>query len=255
MKLRIKNMVVLGIQADNPIYTPPKKNTQEDKNTIDDDIDMDAKDDNVNSSSLKQLTMYLDYENNSNNIVTVGTDDCKFYYSEKQIPSPYTINIPIIKLQPKQKFKMSAITVLGIEHLSSIYSPVSIFTYKQLDENNFRVMLESRGQLTEKQILQYAYDNIKMMLQVFLSLVPNRTDISGKLMMMNGEHTIGNIISEGLQSHKLVKFGGYNAPHLLDQKIIFEYELVKEHDIKDIMSDIVEKYIDIFTNINNLIHQ
>jgi DNA-directed RNA polymerase subunit L len=256
MKLRIKNIPVFGIYSDNPIYTPPIKDKKEEKLEENDlnDLDINPEEANVNSSSLKLLTMYLDYYNNTDEIVTVGTDDCKFYYIEKQINSPYSKNIPIIKLQPKQKFKMSAITELGIEESSSIYSPVSIFTYKQITDDHFLIMIESRGQLDEKKIFQYAFDNIKMMLDNFLQLIPDKNDISGKFQMNNGDHTLGNLISEGLQTHKKIKFGGYNCPHLLDKKIIFHYELNEDKfNIKDIMTEIVSNYQEVFYKINKLV--
>jgi DNA-directed RNA polymerase subunit L len=255
MKLRINNLPVFGIYADNPIYIPKIK-TDVIKEDIElDDIEMESKQDDINSSSLKLLTMYVDYVNNTNEIITVGTNDCKFYYAQKHINSPYSTNIPIIKLQPKQQFKMSAITELGIEESSSIYSAVSIFTYKMLSDTKYRVILESRGQLDEKMILQYTFDNIKMILTNFLELIPDKTDISGKLLMNNADHTIGNLISEGLQKHPKIKFGGYNAPHLLDKKIIFHYELKEANNIKTIMKDIVEDYLDIFTQINKLVQK
>jgi DNA-directed RNA polymerase alpha subunit len=85
MHNRIKNLPVFGIYSDNPIYTAPKQNI---KKEVDDEgleeIEINAENEDINSSSLKQLTMYVDYINNSNDIVTVGTNDCKFYYSEKK---------------------------------------------------------------------------------------------------------------------------------------------------------------------------
>jgi DNA-directed RNA polymerase subunit L len=257
MKLRISNMPVFGIAAENPIFTPPKKTIVKedvgDVGDIDINVNYGSNDDVVNSSSLKLLTMYVDYVNKTNEIITVGTDDCKFYFAEKQIPSPYSINIPIIKLQTKQKIKLSAITELGIEETSSIYSPVSIFTYKKIAEDNYIVTIESRGQLDEKKIFQYAHDNIKMMLDNFLQLIPDKEDISGKLLMTNADHTIGNLISEGLQEHKKVKFAGYNSPHLLDKKIVFHYELTEKMNIKDIITEIVKDYIELFYDINKKI--
>jgi DNA-directed RNA polymerase subunit L len=260
MKLRISNMPVFGIHSDNPIYTPLVKEVKEKEEMNDlNDLDINPQDDiaNINSSSLKLLTMYLDYYNNTEETIIVGTDDCKFYYIEKQISSPYPKNIPIIKLQPKQKFKMSAITEMGIEEKSSIYSPVSIFAYKQISEDNFLVMIESRGQLDEKKIIQYAYDNIKMILDNFLQLILDidiYNNISGKIQMNNGDHTLGNLIAEGLQSHKKIKFAGYNCPHLLDKKIIFNYELnEKSSDIKEIIKEIVKNYHDVFYKINKTV--
>lgn len=265
MKLRISNMPVFGIHSDNPIYVPPVKDKEKDKDENENndlnDIDINPQDDIVNSSSLKLLTMYLDYYNNTDEIVTVGTNNCKFYYIEKQIPSPYPKNIPLIKLQPKQKFKMSAITELGIEEKNSIYSPVSIFSYKQITDDHFLVMMESRGQLDEKKIIQYAYDNIKMMLDNFLQLIldidSTIDNLSGKIQMNDGDHTMGNLIADGLQTHKNIKFAGYNCPHLLDKKIVFHYEInenkSKEINITNIIKEVVKNYHDIFFKINKIV--
>ena len=41
----------------------------------------------------------LSFSTPLSNIITVGTNDCKFYYKEKEIESPYKINVPLIKLQ------------------------------------------------------------------------------------------------------------------------------------------------------------
>jgi DNA-directed RNA polymerase subunit L len=262
MKVRISNMPVYGIHSDNPIFVPIKKEEKDLKEVEKDelnDVELSYNPDSINekfnSNSLKLLTMYVDYVNNTEEIITVGTNDCKFYYAEKQISTPYPTNIPIIKLQPKQKIKLSAITELGTEDINTIFSAVSIFAYKMLSETEYTVAIESRGQLNEKTILQYAYDNIKMMLDNFLTLIPDKDDISGKLLMNNTEHTIGNLISDGLQKHKKVKFGGYNCPHLLDKKIIFHYELNEKYNIKEIMTDIVNEYQETFKHLNKLIQE
>jgi len=261
MKLRLINLPVLGIATDNMIYTKIEDKIEEELEEGDgfDNIDMTANDSNVNSSSLKQLTMYLDKVNTTNEIVTVGTDDCKFYYMEKQIESPYKLpycnNIPIIKLQPNQKIKLSAITHLGIENESSIHSAVSIFSYKMLDDTSYNMFLESRRQLDEKTILNYTYHNIINLLNKFIELIPNSTNIAGKILVNDGDHTLGTLIAAGLQTHKKVKFGGYNMPHLLDNKILFHYELYKEDDIKEILQDIVDKYKKIFSTIDKLIEK
>jgi DNA-directed RNA polymerase subunit L len=258
MKLRINNLPVLGITTDNPIYTKKEVIIKEDNEM--DDIDMSTNED-INSSSLKQLTMYLDKINTTTEIITIGTDDCKFYFMEKQIESPYKLpycgNIPLIKLQPTQKIKLSAITSLGIENESSIYSAVSIFSYQMIGES-YTIALESRGQLDEKTILNYTCINIINILDHFiekLSLQEISTNVIGKILVIDSDHTLGTLIASGLQNHKKIKFAGYNMPHLLDQTISFDYEMYKEDNIKDILVEIVSEYKKIFNTIDNLIQK
>ena len=259
IKLRLENMPVIGIKSDSSIFTSIKKKTVE-KEEIDimmeqDDIEMDSPED-LNSSSLKQLTMYVDITNTKDTIITVGTDDCSFYLNEKQIDSPYKKNTQIINLQPKQKIKLAAITEIGTEEISAIFSPVSIFSYKMIDPTTYDVFIESRGQLDEKTLLIYIYDNIINMLNKFIILLESTVDIrdiSGKILVDDADHTIGTLIADGLTNHKKVKFAGYNMPHLLDKKILFHYELYKKNIIYIIIKEIVDMYIETFTTINDLI--
>ena len=256
MKLRLRNMPVYGIGADSHIYIKKKvEEVVEEETNMEIINDIDTNTTNVlNSSSLKQLTMYLDYTNNTSNIVTVGTDDCKFYYMEKHIESPYKSplcgNVPIIKLQPKQKIKLSAITELGIEDMSAMYSAVSIFTFKIIDDTTYDMAVESRGQLDEIIILKYAMLILNDILEKFINLIPDNNNISGKLLLDESDHTLGTMISEGLQNHKKIKFAGYNMPHPLEQKVLFHYEMLKEDNIKDIMQDVVDYYKKIFSTIH-----
>jgi len=255
LKLRLSNLPVIGITTDTPIYIK-KETVVVEQDSIMDDISMNT-DEQLNSSSLKQLTMYLTKTNNTTEIMTVGTDDCKFYYMEKQIDSPYMPpycgNIPIIKLQPKQEIKLSAITKLGIENENAIFSPASICSFNMINDNTYDVALESRGQLDEVTILNYAYENIINLFDKLMDIMPDDNNINGKISIKDSDHTIGALIASGLQNHKKVKFGGYNMPHLLDNTILVHYELVEALNIKDILQEIVDKYKKIFNTINNLI--
>ena len=129
MKLRLKNIPVWGISNTIDKFTqeikPQMNNVLEEDGLndvpIDDDIDLEN-DSNVNTSSLNQLTMYVDYKNTENTIITVTTNEAKFYHSNINIQNPYPVAIPLIKLQPNQSINFSAITVLGIEKENSIYS-------------------------------------------------------------------------------------------------------------------------------------
>ena len=119
IKLRFRNIPVLGISSSTPFYNEIEESIKEKDDISEmlniDDISLETNYD-VSSSNLKQLILYLDKENKTKNIITAGTDDCKFYYKEKEIESPYKINIPLIKLQDGQSIKMTAISEIGVEN-------------------------------------------------------------------------------------------------------------------------------------------
>ena len=108
IKLRFRNIPVLGIESSSPFYDDNKKQDEpkEDESSMIniDDISLETNYD-VSSSNLKQLTLYLDKKNETKNIITVGTDDCKFYYKEKEIKSPYKTNIPLINFRVDKQLK------------------------------------------------------------------------------------------------------------------------------------------------------
>jgi DNA-directed RNA polymerase subunit L len=265
LKLRFNNMPVWGIENTIDFIENDKK-----KNIINEEVE-DENDKNkedelefdenkvINSSSLKQITMYVNYINKTRDIVTVTTNDAKFYYEEKQIASPYTEPIAIIKLQPNQKIAFSAISTLGTEQEHTMYSAVCVTAYKEINEEEFDFFLESRGQIIEKRIIIVAIINIIKRLNNFVKLLSSSQvideDENGGLIIINNEdHTLGNLISRGMQQHKGVHFAGYNLPHPLAKKVHFHYKLNKGMNIKSIIDDVVTYYITIFNTINELIN-
>ena len=256
IKLRIKNLPIVGIKAKNSIYVPPKEKTNEiilEDN--DEEINVSGELADVNTDSLNELSMYLDINNTSQEIMSIGTKDATFYYQGKQIENPYKKNVQILKLQPGQEIKLSAISTLGIEHLHGAqHSPVSIFTFKQNSDNDFNIIYESRGQLEEKEILKRTCDNIYNILDGIkdYALQIDTTEMKGVIELNKMEHTIGNILATGLHNHKDVKYGAYSMPHLLDDKIIIRYEL-KKNNIKQVFLDIVDYYHKIYKNIQSLL--
>jgi DNA-directed RNA polymerase subunit L len=256
LKNQIRNIPVWGIENNIDIYVKEEKKIEINEDFEDDDnIRLDESTVETNTSSLNQLTMYIDYVNNSNMVYTVTTDDAKFYFGQKLVDNPYK-SIQIVKLQPKQEIKLSAITTIGIEKESSIFSPVSVCVYDEIKPNEFKFIIESRNNITEFQILSKAYKNLTKKLndiveQVDASLNENET-LEGVLHINNEEHTMGNLISHGLQNHKDVQFAGYHMNHPLETVVYVTYKL-KKGTIKEILSEVTEKFKDIFKEINKSI--
>jgi DNA-directed RNA polymerase subunit L len=270
LKLRLQHMPVWSIKNTIDFIKTDSKlnekmtNIQEDEDEDDENtVDMKQDDNIINSSSLNQLTMYVNYKNKTNEIMCVTTSHAKFYYDEKQISSPYKNECQIVKLQPGQEISFSTVTKLGCEKEDTLYTAVNIVTYKQINDNEFNFCLESKGQITEKRILQVALLNIEKnminFLNIFLQDVnkseKDLSDEEGLIIVHNEDHTLGNLISRGMQLHSKVTFAGYNLPHPLSKKVHFHYQLEKDGNIKKIMKEVVEYYSEIFSNINKEINK
>jgi hypothetical protein len=195
--------------------------------------------------------MYVDYENKTNEIFTVTTDVVKFY-SGKQIENPYPTPIQIVKLQPNQKIDFSVVSSIGTEKLSTIYTPVAICVYDKLLDNEYKFIIESKGQISEKRILEVAILNIVKKLKTILDQIKDNDNMEGEIQINNEDHTIGNLLSNGLQNNSKILFAGYNMPHPLEKRVIINYKL-KSGKIKEVLKDVIEDFIEDFNKINKLI--
>lgn len=256
IKLRLKNMPIWGIDNNIDKYDIKQKNAEKDEilEELEDDIDIEDDNNNINSSSLNQLTMYVDHKSVSKSIVTVTTDHAKFYYNGENIQSPYKIPIPIVKLQPGQNINFSAITTLGTEKINSIYSAVCVCFYKEINKDEYDFVVESRGQIKEKRIIEVGLLNIINSLEDISKLIPeNQNGIEGEIIFKDENHTLGNLLSDGLQNHKHIVFAGYHMTHFLEEKIVIEYKLKDEkYKIKDIINDVIIYYIELYKEIIKL---
>jgi DNA-directed RNA polymerase subunit L len=254
LKNQIQNLPVWGIDNKLEYYdnSLKVKNVEDDEiEDLEDNVDLSIEK-KVNSNSLEQLTMYVDFENKSNDIYTVTTDDAKFYFAQKQINNPYDKPIQLVKLQPNQKINFSVVSSIGIEKESAIFSPVSICVYEQKAEDDYKFILESRGQCTEKRILNVAYLNLEKKLNNILKQIPDNNEMEGEIQINNEDHTIGNLLSNGLQNNKNVQFAGYHMPHPLETRVIISYKL-KSGKFKEILKNLIEDFIGIFEKIDKLI--
>jgi DNA-directed RNA polymerase subunit L len=250
LKNQIKNIPVWGIDNKIDYFEEDihKIDMNEEIEDMDDNVELTV-DKKVDSTSLHQVTMYVDYENKSNEIESVTTDNAKFYFAQKQIENPYDTPIQLIKLQPKQQINFSVITSIGIEKISAMFSPVSICVYEQLSENKFRFKLESRGQISEKRILKVAHLNIVKKLDSILNQIPDNDKDEGEIEINNEDHTIGNLLSFGLQNNKSVQFAGYHMPHPLEKRVIISYKL-KSGNVNKILKTVIEEFIEVFNKID-----
>jgi DNA-directed RNA polymerase subunit L len=228
LELRLKNMAIIGVKNDLVFLNEDEA-----------------------LPSLKQLTMYINYHNTSENIYSVTTDDVQFYYGGDKIDKLYKTPITLIKLQKNQKIKLSAITTVSTEEsspLKSIFSPVSVCYYNEEKDTKFTFVIESRGQLSETEIFNRAIDNINKDLDNLYELIPDKNPQKSSILLDNYDHTFGNLIARGLQDNSDIEFASYNMPHPLDNKIKINYNL-KKGELKSTIKGIVSDYKKLFTKL------
>ena len=73
--------------------------------------------------------------------------------------------------------------------------------------------------------------------------------LSGEIEINNEDHTIGNLLSHGLQNHKNVQFSGYYMPHPLEKRVVISYKL-KSGKFKEILKTVIEDFIKVFERID-----
>lgn len=265
MRLRIRTIPVPNIEnkvtyLDDEQINSVKDTILERDEEQEENADIAIGDDNIDYNEVRQIvndtydmiTMFLDIENKEDDIMSVTTENCSFYKNGQEIKNIYNDHLLLIKLKKDQKIKLSAISKLGKEKISSLYSAVSILTYKELTENKFQMILESRGQVSEYRVLYVACMNVIQMMQNILEQIPkNNSDMEGQINSNNLDHTYGNLLVTGMLQHKDIEFAGYAKPHLLDNKTIIKYVL-KKGNIYSVINDVTEYYTQLFTKLSKL---
>ena len=262
IKSRLKNMVVWGIKNDHKTLIGKDMSEKEEdiEEELNEEIGLTSKDVvdlpevAVDDSSLEQMTLYLDFKNDTYNIVTATTDDCQFYFNGSVVKSPYPNPIPIVKLQPEQEINVTAITKLGEENISAHYSAVNIFTYREISDHDYDIILESRGQHTEKTIFSLACHNIIKHLELLKEMIPkvDSTKMDGEIIIDNYSNTFGNLISHGMILHKDVKYATYYMKHPMDNEVYIRYELIK-NNIVTVLTDVITFYQKLFSKMEKMV--
>lgn len=91
--------------------------------------------------------------------------------SDGEIVKPTSINIPILKLGPKQKIKLEAYAKLGQgkNHAKWIPTCASVLTEVDKDKDKYELTIESVGSLTSKEIFSRCITILEEKLKTFKS--------------------------------------------------------------------------------------
>ena len=192
-------------------------------------------------------------------ILNVTSDDCEFFNNGKKIKSIYNNPILICKLKKGEMLEFSAVADKGIALNHARYSSVSTCFYEKKDDNKFIFKLSSLSQYNEKEILVIACDILIFLLEKLKKKLINMKytkDNHGKITLENYDHTIGNLLSNVIQSNPNIEYASYKMDHLLVRTVTIEYITNGGKKINDILKISFDKLISLYENIkkkcNNL---
>jgi len=209
----------------------------------------------------KNIKIYINSHNNSNEIKDITTKDIKVYIDDSQVEMyDPTSPVLIVKLRPNDTFKCMMVASLGIGEGDTIYSSCSNAwaTYdediKDSGERIFKsgeLILKSRGQQKEKDILKLACDYLIKKYEDFKIDLDNKIkskqildDYNITLILDEEDFTFGELLNFEIQDDKNILFSGLSKPDHQIKSITFKIlaDKKKPTDIlKDTCNIVIEK--------------
>lgn len=239
LRLRISNMPILN--------ATPNENVINFLDYLENNEEFDK-------STIPVLSMTIDAENKTTDIMEITTNNAKFFINDKLAPN-YPIDFLIVKLKPNEKLKLTASTSLDIPKKNDIFASVCICVYEYEDDNNITFRLESRGNLTEYELIKRAciilIKKLKFLLER-LSKTKFENLTNGKIIIEKETFTLANLIKDGLQKHKNIQFAGFKVNHLLIEESEIKY-VTDGKSIIDILKDSIGIQVKQFEHIIKLL--
>lgn len=254
LKNRIENFPIMGLDLKFSLeeFKMLKENKMSD--LISEESNEDSE--NKNFSNFDLLNFYVNKSNTNDDIVNVTTDDCDFYLKGKKIKNIYKNPLLICKLKKDEKLEMSAIVKKGLPITHAKYSPVGVCCYEQKSDNEFIFKIENRNQYKNLDIIMNSCDIIIYRLETILKKLVNKkfsSDNHGKIILNNENHTMGNLISRGLQDDSSIEYASYKLDHLLINEVTIEYITNGSKPINEIIDKTIKKQIKIYQDIKSKI--
>lgn len=253
MKLRLSQLTIPKIE--NNIYYLEDKYWK--------NIKYDNPEREKHPNDKKILEFYVNMTNSTKGVLNVTTEHSKTFEDGVEMKDKFDHNYPclIIKLRPGESFSCRCVGVLGVGKNNNIWAASGNSYFDQLEENKFKLTLESQGQIDEYDILYKSCIIIKEKLDIIKKLTLEKHDLpeikeTTKLSIIfeNEDHTMGNLINEFLQENKDVVFSGLSKPNLVVDTMVIDLETIKNDPLKTFLETI--KYIDeLFSNIENKIEK
>ena len=242
-----KKCLELEILANTSIFQSKKNNLQELE-----DIN------NKKKELLNNLHMYVEARNRTNEIMNVTSNEqfTSFFINNEKIPDIYPQEILIVKLKPGEDFICTAIADYNIPMINNIYSSVSVFSYEEINDNEFDILVESQRQIEEEDIVKKCCQIIIYKLEYIQNIILNKIEQVGiedveyeaQINIENENHTLGNLLTRALQDHPNISFCGYKIDHPDINELIIKYK-TEGKKFSNILKDVINSQIKLFEKI------
>jgi DNA-directed RNA polymerase subunit L len=206
----------------------------------------------------KDIKIYLNHHNNSNQIQHVTTNDVKVYIDGEEVQM-YDKNYPIliIKLRPNDSFKFNMKAVLGLGELHAIWRS-AVNSYAPYNDKTYELHLHSNGQESEFVILVKSckhilkrLDDIKAQIEKMVREREIKNDSKLALILDGEDHTMGEILNYEFQSHPNLT-SGVCKPDLLIKSVTFKLEALDSSKIIKSILECIDTLINKYKHILKL---
>ena len=220
----------------------------------------------------KNLKIYINSYNNSNDIKPVTTKDIKCFMNDEQIEM-YDPEAPIliVLLRPTDSFKAMMSASLGVGDGHTIYCACSN-TWHTCDEEiidngdrHFKsgeLYIKSRGEQKEYNILNHTTEYIikkfeDLQLDIDKKVKSKEINADKELILTldDEDFTMGEIINFEIQDHKNIIFSGLSKPDHQIKSIILKIETDGKKTPADVILETSELIIKKFKYIQKLINK
>jgi DNA-directed RNA polymerase subunit L len=189
----------------------------------------------------KVLEVYINAKNTTNEIMNVTTEHVKIYEDGNELKDKFDPKYPclIIQLRPDEAFSCRCLGVLSIAVNHSIWAAAGNAYFEEVNDNEFKLTIESQSQMDEYEILHKGCRIIKDKIAIIKKLVKdkyNHPSIENttllKLEIENEDHTVGGIINDCLQNNTNIVYSGLSKPNLLIDNIIITFQSLKNNPLQ-----------------------
>lgn len=205
------------------------------------------------------VELYVNVTNGGNSNLNVTTNHAKIIINGDEVKK-FDEKYPLllIQLKPTETFSCRCVHVLGIGKIKNMWTGGNIY-YKEINDNNYTLTLESQGQMDEYELLYKACEIMKIKVQLIKQkmeyVTSNEKNLSIEL--WDEDFTMGELINTYLQDHKEVQFAGVKKPNLLIEMMAITYvtsaknPLDPFHEILDFLLTVADNLMEKFDKLGH----